>query len=270
MTKPEFIIAGAMKGGTTAIRVNFSRHPEVFMSNIFSKERISKELSDNYVYDDFDDVTISKNGEMDFFNVDKNYYCGLNSYFKFFKKWDNQKVVAECSANYLYLDEWPNTHYRIKGAMPDVNLIFSIRDPISRSFSHWNHIQQERPYWGRHYIDKTFYDCVAESWCPIITRSKYIENLKKYLKLFDREKMLILIQEQIVKNVPKEYNKICNFMNIGKFSKDHQYAMAHRRTYEEKIDDKSKEYLLKLFSDSVKELQDLFPELDYSGWCNYS
>ena len=71
IVKPELIIAGAMKGGTTSLRVNFSKHLEMFMVNIFSKARTNKNLLDCHVYVDFDKSTIGKNGEMDFFNINK-------------------------------------------------------------------------------------------------------------------------------------------------------------------------------------------------------
>ena len=174
-TKPDLIIAGAMKGGTTSLRVNFSKHLECYMVNIFSKSRTNKNLLDSYRYDDFDKSTIGKNGEMDFFNVDKHYYCGLNSYFKFFNKWPpHQKIVAETSPNYMYLDEWPNTHYRIKAATPDVKLIFALRDPITRAYSQWNHIQQDKPEWGKTYIGKSFIDTIKKPWANrVITRTLF-------------------------------------------------------------------------------------------------
>mgnify|MGYP001274722445 CR=1 FL=1 len=271
--KPDLIIAGAMKGGTTSIRVNFSRHLQMFMCNIHSKERMSQLLDDSYPYDEFDNATIkSKNGEMDFFNVDSNYYCGLNSYFKFFRKWPpHQKVVAECSPNYLYLDENPLTHYRIKAAVPDVKLIFALRDPIKRTFSHYNHVQQDKPYWGEKYIGKSFFESIENPWANrLVTRSLYSQNLKKYLELFDKEKIYLLTQEDTNANTRKEYNKICNWLGLDDFDVSQNFSRAHKREYKNELCDQSIEFLTNYYSDSVKELQDLFPELDYSKWFDYS
>tara|TARA_R100000278_G_scaffold114032_1_gene92422 strand:- start:75 stop:899 length:825 start_codon:yes stop_codon:yes gene_type:complete len=273
ITKPDLIIAGAMKGGTTSLRVNFSKHLEMYMVNIFSKSRTNKNLLDCHVYDDFDKSTIGKNGEMDFFNIDKNYFCGLNSYFKFFNKWPpHQKVVAECSPNYMYLDEWSDTHYRIKAAVPNTKLIFALRDPISRTYSHWNHVQQDKPKWGKKYIGQSFYDTVKDPWGNrIVTRGIYSKNLKKYLKLFDREKIYILTQEDTKNDTRGEYNKICDWLGIQHFDKSIELSKAHSRSYKsEKIPEDALETLRKYYSDSVKELQDLYPELDYSKWHDYS
>ena len=64
ITKPDLIIAGAMKGGTTSLRVNFSKHLECYMVNIFSKSRTNKNLLDSYRYDDFDKSTIGLTMEL--------------------------------------------------------------------------------------------------------------------------------------------------------------------------------------------------------------
>lgn len=101
--QPSFIVAGGVRCATGWIRACLSEHPEVFITR----------------------------KETHFF--DQNFEKGIEWYSSFFKDYIDEKSVGEKTASYLHNKLVAS---RIKDTLPDVKLIFCLRDPVERMYSH--------------------------------------------------------------------------------------------------------------------------------------
>lgn len=100
--KPDFIIAGAGKAGTGALRYYLQQHPSIMMAD----------------------------REIDYFN--NHYDEGIDWYQSFFN--GARGVTGEKSPGYMVSEVAPE---RIHETIPDVKIIFLFRDPVDRAYSEY-------------------------------------------------------------------------------------------------------------------------------------
>lgn len=105
--KPNFIIVGAQKGGTSSAKYHFNGHPEIFMPK----------------------------QEVHFF--DTGYNKGTEWYESLF---EDNKAIGEKTPSYMYLEKAID---RIYDYDKNIKLVCFLRDPVKRAISHWNHYKQE-------------------------------------------------------------------------------------------------------------------------------
>lgn len=191
MSLPNFIIAGSPRCGTTSLYYYLKQHPLLFMSDV---------------------------KEVDFFNLDYRYEKGLKWYSSFFEGAQEDKIIGEASPNYMHVLSVPE---RIKTVLPDVKLIFLLRDPVKRAYSH--------------YLQKYFYGIEKHSFYKALKiesdrigkdvvsffdysykyKSVYIKHLRNFNKYFNRNQMLILFSEDFYTNPINELNKILKFLGVN-------------------------------------------------------
>ena len=282
---PTVIIIGAMKAGTTAINVTLGLGRKNY--SIKWKEKKTLFELDPEFYQRLPKMGMSdiNHKEMDFFSKDKIYELGIDAYKKFFLV-DNPEfcdrhpnIISECSPSYFCLDEYPGDVIgRIKKHVPDVKIILSLRDPIARTYSHYNHMIREDWNYDNYYQKLTFEEAVMGEWKPstpnyIITRSFYYENLLKYKEAFG-DKLFVITQESFLNDFTNTLKSIYHFLDIKRdninnikqwrpnTNKNSNYSINN-------INNKTMEYLKNLFSEDVKKTQELLPTIDFSHWNKY-
>ncbi|MCL6547476.1 MAG: sulfotransferase [Alicyclobacillus sp.] len=124
-TKPNFLIVGAAKSGTTSLDRYLHQHPEVYMAP--RKEThyfAAPEMPDRFEGpgdEPFTDNLIRDESE----------------YEAMFEQVRGEKAVGESSVYYLY---YPGAAERIARALPDVKIIMVLRDPVERAYSAYMHL----------------------------------------------------------------------------------------------------------------------------------
>jgi hypothetical protein len=185
---PNFIIVGTPKGGTRSLINNLAEHPNVF--------------------------TV---GPQTFF-FDRNFEKGIKYYSKFFNDWDGEKAIGEKTPSYLASRMAPK---RIYDTIPDVKLIFLLRDPVKRSYSDWrmDYIS------GREF--RSFEDTIkweiegAEKVVRFKNKTKYLDtgkyadHIERYLKYFPKDQMLFIISEIFRKNKVKTLKNVLSFLEVS-------------------------------------------------------
>lgn len=197
MQKPNlfFLGIGAQKAATSWIFKCLQEHPEISMP---------------------------KNKEMHFFSNEDNYEKGWDWYSSFFADCDSSKKMGEFSVTYL-CD--PKSPARIKEHCPDIKLIVSLRNPVDRSFSHYQHLISKK------LITTESLEVAIKKYPEIIANSKYGKALSEYLTYFDKEQILIVKQEDI-KNDPYSFiKKIYSFLEV---SDDFQPACVSKKYHTSK------------------------------------
>jgi len=124
---PTFILAGAPKCGTTSLWEYFQMHPDVCTCAVKEPKFFCEEPS--YVQEP-DNYRSKSTG---------NYQKSINWYKSLFRQCKVENAIGEASGNYFISLEAPQL---INKHLPDVILLFILRDPVERIYSHyWQEIR---------------------------------------------------------------------------------------------------------------------------------
>jgi hypothetical protein len=183
---PSFLVIGAMKAGTTSLYHYLRAHPQVFMPAI---------------------------KELDFFVAGGNWERGLHWYQKQFAGAGPGAVaVGEASTMYTKYPSVDGVPERIAAHLPEVRLVYVVRDPIDRIRSHYRHrvaVGTETASFKQAALDDPIYvDC-----------SRYAAQVDRYLEFFSRSQLLIVASEELRHSRLKTMRRIHSFLGV-----DSEYA----------------------------------------------
>ena len=176
---PDFLIIGAMKAGTTTLHDYLCRHHCIFMA---------------------------KPKEPQFFSRDHVYTRGIEWYRALFSSASPGQICGEASTCYSRWPRYPNASTRIARHAPDTKLIYMMRHPVERVYSHYGHSMQERQQKGEGPI-VTFEDFLEED-NEVICASLYIRQIERYLESFPRDRLLLVAFDDLLANPQDLVNKI--------------------------------------------------------------
>lgn len=161
MTLPNFLVIGAAKSGTTSLYHYLRSHPQIAMS---------------------------RTKELDFFSLA--WERGLGWYRSQFTTVGGAVAVGEASPSYAKAHLYPEAAARIAEVLPDVRLIYLLRDPIARMRSEYfderSMGRDQRPL-GR---------ALREGWRYLGT-SRYAFQLARHLEHTERRRVLLLLSEDL-------------------------------------------------------------------------
>ncbi len=188
--KPDFLIVGAQKCGTSWLWSMLKQHPG---TDLPSKK------------------------EPHFFSKTNNYRKGMDYYLSAFKHLDPSKVTGEASTSYLYDKVRLNVHLELRDIkpdnslptipelitreLPDIKIIILLRDPVKRAVSaHYHHIKSNiySPF-------VKFRDAI-ERYPNRITVGfgQYLKYVKLWKKFVSPERMRIFVFEEDVRECPTD------------------------------------------------------------------
>lgn len=182
MRLPNFLIIGAAKSATTSLYEYLTRHPQIFMS---------------------------QEKETNFFGANFRYQRGLEFYSQFFADAAPDQLCAEASTDYTKFPDYPHTAQRIHEAIPDVKLIYILRNPIDRAYAYYVHQHRRIPYAKRtfeQYIEYT-------NFC--LDGSNYMMQIEQYLPYFSKDQFLFLFTEELRDNTDECLSKTLSFLQIN-------------------------------------------------------
>ena len=191
------MIVGAMKSGTSTLYKILDAHPKIS----FSKEK-----------------------EPHFFSKSENWKANLESYHKLFQGNDNQ-LFGEGSTTYTFSPHMNQTIYDdIYEYNPNMKFIYIIREPISRSVSHYVHIYE------RSYINIPFKEALKR--VPLLTDiNNYYQQIEPYIKRFGRKNVLILEFSEFMSNQALKMKEVADFLAIDynqfDFNKEYKVNSAN-------------------------------------------
>ena len=188
MTWPNFFIVGTSRAGTTSLYNYLNEIPEVYLAPKGKIHYFFPEVFGN--------------------NKSKEEYLSL------FQNIKNKKIIGEYSG-YLNNTESPKL---IKSTIPKVKILISLRDPIERAFSHYLVAMRSHD----EIID--FDDAFDKYMKPIDKKSKffkkyvknglYHDDVKKFIELFGKEKVKIIIFEEFIQNPKIKFQEILDFLEL--------------------------------------------------------
>ena len=207
MRKPNFLIVGAAKCGTTSLFEYLRRHPDVYMP-------AWKELSYFAGKNETDAGT-------------------FNDYLKFFSKSRTESKIGEASVAYLYSSSAP---LKIASALgKNTKIIILLRNPIEMAHSLWTH---NRKIGVEHLNFEDALDtetsrmkdrCFASQinvWLynfAYVDRAKYANQVKRYLDTFGRINVKVYIYEKFFDDITESLKDVYEFLEIDKTFKLQEY-----------------------------------------------
>jgi hypothetical protein len=196
---PHFIIVGAMKAGTTSMHHILNQHENVFMPG---REIYFFDIDDVQQHPDF---SMDDSGKWTFHDYDCYWHDYLDWYSRFFRNAVDGQVIGEDSTTYMASSKAPA---RIAGLLPDAKLIFMLRDPVTRAYSHYWHLVNS----GRAIYD--FEGTLRHTPGTILQRGYYKEQIERFTQYFPRDQLKVIIFEEFTKNVQAIVNDVCKFLGL--------------------------------------------------------
>lgn len=212
----DFIGIGAAKSGTTWLANMLDAHPDICMSE-------PKEVNYFNYGDTFTNQYYYRRKHR---GINPNFKKPLSWYKKHFTHCASTKKIGEFSVLYLYDHKAPR---RIKETFPDVKLIAVLRNPIDRLYS---------DYWmyrgSFKFEDRPFKQAITEE-PKYVARSMYFGQISRFLEYFDKDQLLILLYDDIVRDpagilkttygflgvddsfIPNNMNKRSNYSKQGRY-----------------------------------------------------
>jgi hypothetical protein len=204
--KPNFLIIGAPKAGTTSLWAYLRQHPEIFMTD-------QKELN--------------------YFSRDDVYLKGWPWYMEMFHRYKGELAVGEASPSYCMIISYPKVIRRIAENLPDAKLIYIVRDPFERVRSAWLQFL----YTG-HAISGNFIQDIKE-YGPMIEQSLYWQCISAYKSYFLDENILILFFEDLQTDAAQVVRHCYKFLGVDTMFKPEnvniRYNTSAGRRKERKI-----------------------------------
>ncbi|MGC1507005.1 sulfotransferase domain-containing protein [Ketobacter sp. MCCC 1A13808] len=168
----------------------------------------AQKCASTWIYDilkDHPDVALSELKEVDFFSY--KYDHGLQWYENNFSEAGTQSVIGEISPSYFHEPAVPARVYR---HYPDIKLIVSLRDPIKRAVSNHMHEVRIGHLSGE---DISFENGLANN-PTYIEQGLYATHLERWMSVFPRENILILLFEDVIANREAAAKKIYQFLAL--------------------------------------------------------
>lgn len=165
-TRPNFFIAGAPKAGTTSLYRYVAEHP---------------------------DVCMSAEKETGFFL--ENYGKGLDWLLStHYRHYDGEPAIGESTTGMMASRKAPE---RIARDLPDARLLFILRNPVDRIYSHFNFHRSAGVLPPETVFSEVIRDASSKWRTTQIDLGRYHDHLTRYAQHFDREQMLVLLFDDL-------------------------------------------------------------------------
>ena len=217
---PNFFVVGAAKAGTTSLYHYLNEHSDIYLSPIKEPHFFCTDIR----YENFRS-SFQKESHIDFPEYFSRptldpkhiaFVANRNDYLSLFREVAEQKVIGEVSTGYLYSQ---TAAKNIRAGVPDAKIVMILRHPVERAFSHFL-MDLKR---GMAPASK-FREAVA---ADVLRREKgwgvsslyvelgmYYEQVKRYLDIFPRENVKIVLFDDFKANTRGSISEIYGFLGV--------------------------------------------------------
>jgi hypothetical protein len=193
---PTFIVIGAMKCGTSALHCYLALHPKIAMSN-------PKELCFFFHAPSTAPPQMIMNDDGGW--SPGNWHRGVDWYASHFPP--ETPARGESSPGYTSPSN-PHVAERIAALIPQVKLIYLVRDPVDRAASQYLHHRREGT--ETRAIDAAVFDPHSQ----FMSRSRYHERLRPFLNHFTLDRIAIVAQEELATRLRPTLSFLFDFVGV--------------------------------------------------------
>lgn len=201
VTLPHFIICGAMKSGTTTLHRMLARHPDVFIP---TEEIHFFDLDNLLQHPDFNWFDGTKWTRQSLDDQPKSYWHWYSSHFSAAKP---RQRIGEDSTTYIASE---SAVRRIALQPRPIKLIAMLRHPTKRAYSQYWHLVRT----GR--ATHTFEETIEYTPHVVLDRSMYLQQLRTVLLHIPRERVEVVILEELVADMAGAITRICDYLEIDR------------------------------------------------------
>ncbi|MEO0469618.1 MAG: sulfotransferase domain-containing protein [Bacteroidota bacterium] len=183
---PNLLVIGAMKCGTTSLHEYLNQHPDIFMS---------------------------EKKEINFFVEEMDWGKGVEWYKSHFPT--RSIIRGESSQNYSKAHMHAGVPDRIHRMIPDVKLLYVVRDPIARLHSHYfeNIFGDQAP----EDLNQSLRDFRQHHY---VRTSSYFQQLSAFLPFFPKDQILVVETEAMKRDRLAVMNEIFRFLQVAELPDD--------------------------------------------------
>lgn len=197
---PTFLVIGAQKSGTTSLYRYLRDHPE---------------------------VQLSRWKEPGFFVEEQTWDRGLDWYRSLFEGGEDAIAVGEASTSYTMFPFFAGVPERIATTLPDVRLVYLLRDPVDRIRSHHRHALGE-------WTDEPLEQALARSPREYVVPSRYGHQLRVWRDHVSADRIHVLTTEDLGADPTGTMAQLFTFLGVDPDRAPapetrHNVAGGHRR-----------------------------------------
>lgn len=187
MILPNFMFVGTGKSATSSIFASLATHP---------------------------DIGLAQRWEPNFFSNDEIFENGINWYSELFRHCALKIAIGEKSWRYSVHAIYPNAIERIRKFIPELKVLYVVRDPVVRAQSLWIEFRSS----GVQFVNPVFSDAISKD-AIFVESSLYNKQINFYRSEFGNKNVCVLFYEDFVRNPHRFLNKICAHINVKPLSK---------------------------------------------------
>lgn len=201
--KPNFLIVGAAKAGTTSLYHYLKQHPDIGFPDLKEPKYFSS-----------CNLRLPHNGIGDH-SIDNYVVRDWPNYLKLFRGLSDFKRIGEASPDYLFYHE--KTAPLIKNTLGDIPIIISLRNPVKRAFSAYMYLRRDNREWlsfGEALEAEE--DRLNNNWDFIWGYRNggfYFEQVKNFMNTFSSVKVILL--EDLKKNPDAVIKELYSFLDVN-------------------------------------------------------
>lgn len=209
--KPDFLILGGQKCGTTTLFGTIIQHPDIFRPRKKEPMYFSHRFNRREAW----------------------YRANFPSFpVKVFHKLRGRRFQTfEASTNYLF---HPHVPERVHATLPNAKLIALLREPAARAYSHFQHMIRD----GRENLSfeeaiekeeerlagelqkmqsDDYYTADSFRFFSYKARGVYVDQLDTWTKLFPRERLLVLQMERLMREPQATMDRVTEFLGVPRW-----------------------------------------------------
>lgn len=182
---PRVYIVGAAKAGTSYMAWSLGQHPR---------------------------IQLGRKKESNYFSFEQSYSQGLDWYTGLYAGAQEGDVLVDASTSYSRYPEYPNVAKRIHDHAPDAKLIYLMRDPVNRAYSHFVHRWSKELHFNEPFTVPFEEHIETDTMC--LNSSDYRLQLEQFLAYYPSESILCLFTQDLKKSREALFQKICDFLGV--------------------------------------------------------
>ncbi|HUL01629.1 MAG TPA: sulfotransferase [Gemmatimonadales bacterium] len=212
---PTFIVAGAPKAGSTSLYFYLAQHPQVYMSPVKEPTFFgAADIESSPVRDIVLQRAVRDRGPL------RQYLSSLNAggplvlewddYVELFRNARDEIAIGEASVSYLWQ---PSAAEAIHARLPGARLVFILRDPAERLFTHWlgGAWRTPRVSFRERFLGALEPDGLGRN---IVAIGRYATHLRRFFNIFPRPQIRVVLYEDYRADARAVMREIFAFIGV--------------------------------------------------------
>lgn len=186
---PTFLMVGTAKSGTSSLATYLDGHPSVCFARV---------------------------QEPNFFAFDRQYERGLDYYRSLYAHHAGEPCLGEKSWRYSCAGTYPAALDRIGAALPDIKIVYVVRDPVPRALSMWREMRDA----GQDNLPGDPNAALSDPQGIIVDSTHYAHQLALFEMRYGRQNTLVLFFEDFTRDPKSVQDRLCDFLGIPQYHPD--------------------------------------------------